>query len=230
MAKPPKKNAGDIAHGTAKAGLSLIPFVGGAAAELFNLVLAPPLERRRNEWMDSVTVKLQELEARLKDFDLEHLAENESFVTAILHATRVAVQTHQGEKLKALRNAVLNAALPDAPDDDVQAMLLSYIEDMTPWHLRTLSWLKDPDEWAQAHGKLRHNLAALNFMQMFQLDFPELKGQSDFVVQVVNDLRSRGLITEDTSSRTSLGRDMHGPRTTGFGESFLSYISSPPIG
>ena len=32
----------------AKAALSAIPFVGGPAAELFALVLAPPLEKRRD--------------------------------------------------------------------------------------------------------------------------------------------------------------------------------------
>lgn len=52
--QPPKKSAGDIAHTSAKAALSALPYVGGPAVELFQLVLQPPLEKRRAEWMERI--------------------------------------------------------------------------------------------------------------------------------------------------------------------------------
>ncbi len=41
----PKRAKGDVAHAVTKAGLSAIPVLGGAAAELFQNVIQPPLEK-----------------------------------------------------------------------------------------------------------------------------------------------------------------------------------------
>jgi hypothetical protein len=69
--KVPKQSKGDVAHALAKAGLSIIPIVGSPAAELFQLIIQPPLEKRRGEFMTQVGEKLQELEA--KGIKLEEL-------------------------------------------------------------------------------------------------------------------------------------------------------------
>jgi hypothetical protein len=50
----PKKSAMDVVHAVAKVGLSAIPQYGGVAAELFGAVLPPPLEKRRQDWYESV--------------------------------------------------------------------------------------------------------------------------------------------------------------------------------
>jgi hypothetical protein len=50
--KHPGKSAGDIAQGLVKAVVSAAPVVGGPAAELIGIVFGPPLEKRRDEWMD----------------------------------------------------------------------------------------------------------------------------------------------------------------------------------
>jgi hypothetical protein len=47
--QPPKATGGDAAHMAVKAALSVIPALGGPAAELFAYLLAPPLERRRQD-------------------------------------------------------------------------------------------------------------------------------------------------------------------------------------
>ena len=49
----PQRSKGDHAHSLAKAGLSSIPMVGGVAAELFQHLVQPPLERKAPE-MDGV--------------------------------------------------------------------------------------------------------------------------------------------------------------------------------
>lgn len=167
---------------------------------------------------------LRRLKEERGKFSLNELQHNESFVTATLQATRIALQTHQKEKLEALRNAVLNASLPNGLDHDMKAIFMNHIEAMTPWHLKILAWLKDPDEFVQRQGA---KLAAVNFVQLLVRDFPELQGRNDFFIQVVNDLRGPGLLTSDTSSRRSRGRDLHGPRTTGLGDMFLAFIASP---
>ncbi len=60
----PEPTSGDTAHAIARAGIASIPVVGGAATELFNAIITPPLERRRQEWMIQIGETLRELEER----------------------------------------------------------------------------------------------------------------------------------------------------------------------
>jgi len=93
-AMPDDKSAGDAAIAIAKAGLQSVPLVGGAAAELFNSIVTPPLERRRLEWMRQLGERLSRLEAegRLK---IEDLRESEPFADVVLEASHVAMRTSQ---------------------------------------------------------------------------------------------------------------------------------------
>jgi hypothetical protein len=95
----PTQSKGDVAHSVAKAGLAVIPVLGGAAVELFQNVVQPPLEKRRAAWMAQVGEKLQELEE--KGLDLNVLQENEQFISAVMYASQLAIRTHNEEKLKA---------------------------------------------------------------------------------------------------------------------------------
>jgi len=75
----PKRMKGDAAHAIAKAGLLAVPVIGGSAAELFQNVIQPPLEKRRTEWMVQVGEKLQELEEN--GLKIDELQENEEFIS-----------------------------------------------------------------------------------------------------------------------------------------------------
>ena len=143
--RPPERGLGDEAHLAGRALLGQVPFAGPLAAEFFARVLAPPLDRRRQEWMESVAAAVNQLHDRIDGLSVDRLAENESFTTALLHASQAAVRTHDQEKRSALRNAVLNAALPSAPDDELQIIFLNYVDELTPTHLRILRVLDDPE-------------------------------------------------------------------------------------
>ena len=80
----PKSGPEDKAHTAVKAIISLIPGIGGAAAEIFSKVLVPPLSKRRAEWMESVADALRELESKVGDFKIENLADNQMFITALM--------------------------------------------------------------------------------------------------------------------------------------------------
>ena len=47
------------------------------------------------------------------------------------YATQIAIRNHQRKKLEALRNAVLNSALVNASEEDIQLMFLNFIEYLT---------------------------------------------------------------------------------------------------
>ena len=110
------------------------------------------MEKRRDERMDSIARRLSELEQKVDELRLEDLRDNEAFVSTVMHASQAALRSHQKEKLDALRNAVLNAALPNAPDDDLQLMVLNYIDSLTPGHLRILTFFENPRRGAAREG------------------------------------------------------------------------------
>lgn len=132
---------GDLAYTIVKAGISAVPIVGGPATELFSAIITPPLSRRRDAWIESIAEGLERLVQKVDGFRIEDLAENKSFITIVMHASQIAIRNHQGEKLEALRNAILNSALVNPIEDDLQLIFLKFIDDLTPWHFRILEFL-----------------------------------------------------------------------------------------
>ncbi len=124
---PPTENSGDHLHMLARVGIASIPLVDGAAVELFNTIIAPPIVKRRNEWMEEVAEALQKL-AGEKKITLDTLKDDPAFIDSVLQATQAAIRSHQQTKRAALRNAVLNSALPGSPDSSTQLMFISFID------------------------------------------------------------------------------------------------------
>lgn len=224
----PEPEKWDKVHTAVKAGIAFIPGIGGTAAELFSMVIAPPLEKRRNQWLDDIAERLKSLEGVVDGFRVEDLSQNETFITVVMHATQVVIRNHQQEKLEALRNAVLNAAMPKDPEDDRQLMFLNFIDELTPWHLRLLHFFNDPETWGSQHNINYPKWNSGGPDTLLEFTFEELRGQRDFYDQVVRDLYYRGLMSIDslhTGIMTVQG--MFDSRTTEMAKDFLAFISSP---
>jgi len=223
----PKKSAGDVIYAIAKAGISAIPIAGAPAAEIFALVVAPPLERRRDEWIESIGDGLKELAQKVEGFKLEDLAKNEAFITTVTHASQAAIRNHQKEKLEALRNAILNAALPNPPEQDLQLMFLTYVDTLITWHLMILKFLDKPKEWGTKHGITYPDWSMGSVSAALEHTFPDLRGKRETYDVFIRDLYSRGLITTDSMHTTITGGSILASRTTAMGKQFLTFISSP---
>src|SRR6185503_115397 len=131
--EPPTAGVGDKAYSLVRAAVGSIPMVGNAAVELLSVVFAPPLERRRLRWMEEIANSLRALDES-REISLSDLQRNEAFVTTLVQASDFAVRNHQGEKIQALRNAVVNSALGVNIDDDLQLTFIRYINELTPSH------------------------------------------------------------------------------------------------
>ncbi|GAB4372782.1 MAG: hypothetical protein Kow0042_16260 [Calditrichia bacterium] len=212
--QPPKKTKGDAAHAIAKAGLSAIPVIGGPAAELFQNLIQPPLEKRRVEWMQEVGEKLRELEE--SGLNIEKLQENEEFISAFMHASQIALRTHQNEKLQALRNAILNVAKGQAPEEALQNVFLNLIDSFTELHLRILKLFQNPEP--------PPNLSMGSLSNVLEHNIPELRGRRELYDQIWKDLYSRGLVNTDGLHVTMTGHGLGQKRTTGIGDKFLQFI------
>jgi|SRR5208283_1732355 len=223
---PPKSNWEDNAHLVARAGISCIPIAGGPALEIFSAIVSPSLEKRRQKWMEDVAESLRKLEAE-KSISLEDLQTNEQFITIVMQASQSAIRNHQQEKLSALRNAILNSALPNPPEESLQVMFLNFIDTFTVWHFKILELFQDPKAWADKHNHTfqRYNSAPL--LMMIESAFPELENRKEFYDQIWRDLAGKGLVNLDTLNMTILEGGLLAPRISDLGNQFLKFITTP---
>lgn len=213
--KLPSPNAGDALHSAVKASLSLIPVLGGSAAELFTKIIVPPLSKRRDKWLESLSDGLTKLEKNIDNFSVQSLVNDETFITMLMQASQIAIRNHEKEKLDALRNAVLNVA-QKPPDEHFQLILMNFLEVTSYWHIRILSFYQNPEIYFTKAGLkletgdyLSHNVTEV---------FKELENKDAFRLQIERDLLHYGLIYSEG--------EWYSKRTTDTGDKLLEYISS----
>jgi hypothetical protein len=128
ITKIPEKSAADIPYFMGKAAVSMIPIWGAVVAEFYSAVLQPNVDDRKNIWVQNIAIAVVELRKNFEEFKAENLQRNENFLSAFMYAGEIAIRNHQREKLEALRNAVLNSVMPNAPIEDLQHMFLNFID------------------------------------------------------------------------------------------------------
>jgi hypothetical protein len=205
----PDRTAFDYGLAVAKVGALAFPFLG-AGVTLFDLVTAPSRGKRLNDWCEELRLRLNEVSRKVDTLTPESLATNDTFVSAFAQATQAAVRSHQTDKLEALRNAVINVAIGNAPPEDLQMIFLNLVDSFTPTHLHVLGFFEKRDV----------------------VVLERLRSQLDLADQAVRDLRDRGLINdprpyvarnrETSDSLVVLQWDI-----TRLGEEFLAFIKSP---
>lgn len=216
----------DYAHAGVKAGLSFIPVIGGSISEFFSMVIAPPLEKRRDEWMAILYQELVRLETVIEGFRIDTLKDNEQFISVLLYATNVAMRTHQKDKIEALRNAVLNSALNISIENNIQQIFLNLIDRYTPLHLLLLKFFKDP----RGYGEKRHITYPSWSMggpaSVLEHTFPDLKNKRELYEQITRDLSNDGLLnSKDFLHVTMTANGMFDSRTSKMGINLLNYIT-----
>jgi len=227
ISKIPQKSAGDHVHKAIRIAASGIPVVGGCVTEIFTAIITPPLERRRDEWVQSIAVELINLKKVEEGFSIDKLSDNESFITTVTHATQAAIRNHQKEKIEALRNAVLNSAMPNPPNDDLQLIFINQIDILTPWHLRLLALLDNPIEIGKQKGVTYPNWQQSSRKAIVEYIYPELKDKPEFTSMLAKDLFNRGLISTDTITVGMLHIGLFQSCTTTMGKQFIEFIKHP---
>lgn len=208
-----------------------IPGVGGllsAAAVLFAKGLRAPLERRERAYVESIAVGVEALRGQVAN--IEERVSSDAFLTAFLHAGHISMRTHQPDKRKALRNAVLNVAAGAAPDDDLQIVFLSFIDQFTPWHLRLLTYLDAPVAWMEQHGVPIPPNPHLDGITLVDYAFPELNVRRSSTIAFLDQLATQGLLRGDWNKQATYRGSPGTPgvsRISDLGKQFLAFIASP---
>ena len=226
LVDPAVEPESEKAHRLTRAVISDIPVFGGTLAEAFSTLIEPPMERRKKKWMNKVTEAINEL-YRKKIITEKDLQENEQFFTALVHASSTAIKNHEEEKLDALRNAVLNSALPDAPDDTQQHLFLNLVDSCSSWHIALLKLFQNPAQWAEDNNHQFPNWSTGALNSVILSAYPTLKDYQAMYSLIFKQLCRDGLLGSDNLGTTMTGAGMLSKRTTRFGDEFIKFISPP---
>ncbi len=224
---PQDKGWKDYTHGATKAGLSVVPFVGGALATLYETVFSSPIDKRKEAWLIELESVVAEINEQMKELTPEKLSQHELFISAYLQASNIAVRTHHAEKLKVLSNAVKNSVLKIDIDESKKLIFINLIDGMTPMHFKVLHFLVKPEEYIERlNTKTNINTSNFNSVKhygsltnVWNEMYPKIRAQSPLIDLVITDLNRSGLIRiarfHDAGGTNSVG--------TGIGKEFVDF-------
>lgn len=218
-----KTTGKDIVYAAVKAGVGSVPLIGSAASELLGLLVTPPIEKRRAEWMNDVGQRIKELEKSGR-LDLNSLADNEQFVDTVLQATTYALKTSDELKIAALKNAIINTALNEAPDKTISQIFLNLIDSFTSLHIQILNLFNDPENWFKSNNKRLPNYMSAGLINVVTEAYPDLKGQNELLNIIWDDLKRAGLHNSGSLNTMMTGNGLLSQRTTDLGKEFLRFI------
>lgn len=212
---------------TAKIISSFMP--GGTAAyELITTLVVPLHEKKKREIINDLATRLKRLEDQAQ-VDFEELAKNEEFNTVITQVILMAQQNHQKEKLEALRNVVINAAVK-IPNNIIEFDEIEYfmtiIGRINSTHIFLLQLFHNPNEVAKDRKNNLSPTLTIDSKQVLEKLYPQLRKKMVLVTQYWKDLNGYGLLKGEN---ITIGR--HTKRelqklTTELGDKFLEMIES----
>jgi hypothetical protein len=216
----------DITHSIVKAGLGSVPVAGLFASELFTQIVMPPVEKRRIEWMHDIGERLAILETE-GQVDLSELQDNPEFIDTVFKTTQFALRTSETEKIEYFRNALMNTATGESPDQSESQIFLNLIDIYTVWHIRILKLFDDPTLWFENNNLIAPtNIMGGGLKIILEIAFPELKGRSDFYNLIWEDLARAGLHNTSSLGGMMTSGGLMQNRTSEFGKRFLRFIET----
>ena len=215
----------DHVHTAIRALLASQSVLGRPGRVLLDEILTPPIQRRRNEILEDVAntlldyvQKVEHLERRVGQLDSR--MRSELFVSVAIQATVAAAKTHEPEKRQALRNAILNTAVSQTPDEIRALMFVAWLDQFTEWHIRVLRVLAEPEGFLNREGP---SVSISRAEQVLERAFPQLPRA--ITEHIVRDLAARELTTLGTIA------DPIFPKGEGalseLGNEFLAFITEP---
>ena len=145
----PKEDGLDTAHSIAKMIGGILP-LGGTAMELWNMVVQSPIQIRRDQFLELMLEAVQKLDRKQKEL-LERVEASEEFRSNFIAASIIAAKTHQIEKHKMLRNAIINGIAKEMKYD-IEQVFLNFIDVLSLQHINLLMFLDHYKNYIRDHS------------------------------------------------------------------------------
>jgi hypothetical protein len=220
-----KGQVAEVAYRVAKGTISAVPIVGGLLSELLPIVIAEPLQKRRDRFVLELSRRLEALEDRIEGYSIQQWLENDTFLSILLRAFPIALRNHQKFKIDALVNAVTNSTIHNDTDESKKFIFLSLVDTLSEWHIKLLSFFVSPKHYCDPIGEEYPSFALRDMLpNLVEKVFPDLTGEIGFYSYIISDLYYKGL-----TSTNSLAADIQkGDLTihpTSLGVEFIQFIS-----
>lgn len=224
MVEPTVEPVGDKVHRLTMAAAQLVPYAGGALAELFHSIVKSPMERRQLQAMEVMMEAINELQDK-SERPVEMLMKDEAFVSTFFTASQLAVRTAEPEKLAAIKQAVIKGALDGSISEAIQQMYLSTLSQITSIHLRLLTYFKGLNGGTVRNTSTGDRNVQNSYFEHAARCFPEGINRA-ILERATRELNALGVIAVPEGFPQSLG----GPNfvtmmLTDFGKGFLDFIS-----
>lgn len=220
-----KSSKGDYALSVGKALVGSVPGIGSAASELLSLVIAQPVNKRRDEWIIRLYEDLKELEGRIDEFRIENLKDDEQFVTIVINAIQLAIRNNNEEKLQALKNACINTALKINTDEDKQLIFLNYVDELIPLDIKLLYHFMNPEERCKESGVNTSTYYMGSPLSTFWDCNKDSKIDRSLVLMRMDDLISKKLLSNFSYNASCTVQGMLCSRLSEIGNEFMRYIT-----
>lgn len=221
-----KADVTDLGYAALTGSLGMVPLAGPLASAFLSVAMPAPAQKRVNAVLSVLRDRMEVLEARA--VTLDSLKDNEAFVTTVAHVVPAAMATASEDKRKALRNAVLNAAVMGSHDEDQLEMFLRRLEDATSWHLRLLALLDDPEGYVLK--RTGRKIGPVNSRaQYLRAAFLERPNVEDLARPVVAELNTWAFVAVSSLAAMGTPSGMAQPCTTQTGKAFLAFITEPGV-
>ena len=214
--EPPEKTHLDISWEGVKALAEVLP-AGSLLTYGLQQFIQQPLEKRMNQFYKEVADAINN-----HTLQISELSSNERFVSILLQAGNIYMRNHQVEKLKALRNAVINSIETPTYDESMQTVFLALIDRFTHWHLHVLDIFADPRIF---HGENK-SFGRLSTISRFENINPFFATHREFLELIFSDLKSARLIDYlwDSVEADAMNRGLSSVELTKIGRDFLEFI------
>lgn len=193
------------------------------AASLFGSLIGPLLSERREVWYQELKDAFEKLETKVNGFNFEESIIQDKVVDALIQATLIAIKTSETEKRELLRNAILNISQKINIDKDMQTTYLQLIDELTPTHIKILTYFENPEKILEEKGIGLEGVTMTGSTYFLEKAYPEIKGKYG---QFLRDLGNRGLLPSGEWYNVS-GSNFLTARSTLMGKEFLRLIRSP---
>lgn len=195
---------------------------------VFDLLVAPSLQRRRDAFFRQLGEDLASLAGRVSDLE-DRLAEHEDkFATLALNASLAAVRTTDERKLQRLRNAVMNGAVGRI-DESMGEMFIQAVSDLTPLHVDVLVYLSDPSAMLRQRGLDPADFERGPRSAAFAAAFPDIGTHPhELGGAILRELFARGFTLQGDLGRESSDAVVLGSWVTDLGLMFLSIVEPVP--
>jgi hypothetical protein len=222
----PDTSLGDDMASSLQVVTSAIPALGGP--------LGVAIDRERRRYVS----EKQDAFFRNVVSDLKRLGKtvdslSTSFYGTVTYAAWLATLTNEQEKVDAFKNAVVNTALPNTPDEEMRELFLTMAVSLTARHLRLLNCLFHPREYgidavnsADVHVIGGGMGGAFKVIQQYVPGFE----RRDILERCINDLINQGLVYYQGQAQVREAHLMEllgNPLPTGLAHDFMAFMNPP---